>query len=548
MFSSSGNFLKYLDLQSILNIPIKGQIVLDEMALDRTTNESIYVLGQVDNSRGKIIYEISKKGELESFFNIPFLTPNKLLYGQGFVFLPENGYYGDYLIYKYSKYGNLVSAFGEISDKTDKRNRISRKSENDVNLASDKNGNIFVAYRFKPKVKKYSIEGESLLEFEYDPVINNKKSPVVGVLLSKETIYREQTEEGGIAVGKFAFGLEEYPVCYDIVVDNEGNIFLLVAKDHKKKESCDLYKFDQSGKFIEKCELPVPCTKVLIDNSNNFYFLSPSMTRLVYKFSPLKIPSEKSALAADSEKSLDSGYLLGEILHKTSNYCERLKKASVDFVCLEEIKERVSYARGAYRFFKENNYIYDYQLVRKDNRITERRNLLQENKEKKFEKEARLKTSVIDYKHAIFGPIGLLSEHNQSQHNYCIIDEQIEHNGEKALIIEAVPKKQIRDSEHLFGNIWIRKDDFSILKIEWAQESFGNFEVIEKKAKELNARPLIISSSEYGYDKNGIRFPSKFHVKEIYIGRKGKRLLASETIVIYKNYKFFTVETDVTFK
>ena len=62
-----------------------------------------------------------------------------------------------------------------------------------------------------------------------------------------------------------------------------------------------------------------------------------------------------------------------------------------------------------------------------------------------------------------------------------------------------------------------------------------------------------ISDSEYRFEKNGIRFPSKYTVKEHYIRpneyKTGMEKLAkSEIEVNYKDYKFFVVETEVNIK
>ena len=48
--------------------------------------------------------------------------------------------------------------------------------------------------------------------------------------------------------------------------------------------------------------------------------------------------------------------------------------------------------------------------------------------------------------------------------------------------------------------------------------------------------------------KNGIRFPSRLVFEEAYINPRGEKFTRSETTVIYKNYKFFTVEVDIKYK
>jgi hypothetical protein len=111
-------------------------------------------------------------------------------------------------------------------------------------------------------------------------------------------------------------------------------------------------------------------------------------------------------------------------------------------------------------------------------------------------------------------------------------------------MIEALPIANVR-VEHLFGKAWVRRDDFSIMKIEWNQGSMGNVQRVEEEAKRIGARPSITFVSEYAYEKNGIRVPGKYFVKEEYIHPGMGRILVSETTVVYKDYRFLVVETEV---
>ncbi len=244
---------------------------------------------------------------------------------------------------------------------------------------------------------------------------------------------------------------------------------------------------------------------------------------------------------------------LNEILKKCAEYCQKLENSSLYYICAEEIKERIFYSSRPMmgilrhtRFFKENTYIYDYQLIRKDKKINERRILIKENGKKKNVKNAQLKTKRFYHKHVIFGPVGLLGGEQQRNFDYKILKE-VSFKGEKAIILEAIPKFPNK-LETLYGRIWTRKKDFSVLKIEWNQESMRNFKEIEKIAKSLNAKPHITFISEYGFEKNKIRFPNKYSVKEAYLHLTKGTFVRSLTTVTYSSYKFFTVETDVIYK
>ncbi len=249
---------------------------------------------------------------------------------------------------------------------------------------------------------------------------------------------------------------------------------------------------------------------------------------------------------------------LGIILKNCAEYCERLANSVLFFVCKEKITEKIQYRYSrvvvssktplvfprAYSSSTKNVYVYDYQLFRKRDQVKEQRILIEQNGEKKHEENARLKTRFFTHENIIFGPIGLLSSFWQPHHDYKILKE-VKFKGDKTIIIEALPKPESA-IDHMYGKIWVRKSDFSILKIEWAQESIGGFEYVEEMAKKLGAEPHITLTAEYGIEKNKIRFLSKYSLDEAYIIKIGRRRFQrSKTVALYDDYKFFTVESEV---
>jgi len=250
-----------------------------------------------------------------------------------------------------------------------------------------------------------------------------------------------------------------------------------------------------------------------------------------------------------------------KILKKCADYCEKLSHLVLYFVCREEITERIDHSElkaigqfssddpkkirknAQFPALDKNVYIYDYQLIRRENETKEQRILLEENGQEKNEQNAPLKTRRFKHIYMVFGPIGLLSKYNQQFYDYKIVKET-KFKGEEVFIIEAAPKSDIKPDK-LSGKIWIRKSDFCVLKIEWNQTSVGNYKEIEKIAISLNAIPQITFMTEFDFEKNKIRFPSKFLLEEEYIRPEGGRYKKSEIIVRYKDYKFFTVETEV---
>jgi hypothetical protein len=241
---------------------------------------------------------------------------------------------------------------------------------------------------------------------------------------------------------------------------------------------------------------------------------------------------------------------LEEILKKCSEYCETLSQCVFHFVCYEDIEERLySYTGYTYnlsRLKKVNKYLYDYQLIWKKNEINERRIQLEENGQKKYKKDASLNTKRFKYRNIVFGPIGLLSAYWQDKYAYKI-QKKSNIQGRDCIVIGAVPKKGV-EIDRLFGKIWLDQDNFSILKIEWNQKSLEGFDIIEETAKRLRAAPKITLIAEYEVEKNGIRFPSRFIIKEEYIRAAWGKVKLSEIFIKYKDYKFFTVETAVKIK
>jgi hypothetical protein len=258
------------------------------------------------------------------------------------------------------------------------------------------------------------------------------------------------------------------------------------------------------------------------------------------------------ALSASGPRDIDQSQL-PQILKKTAAYCRKFGSASLYYVCLEDITEEIySPYRQIPRSYpylfltiKKNHYVYDYQLIQKDGDLKEQRILLEENGIKKNVPDAPLKVRRFRYKYMTFGPM-LLSEYWQQYHDYQIVAKE-KISGEPCLVVEALPKPSFQ-LEHLAGKIWVRERDFSILRLEYNQETIDNYEGIEETAAKLKARPLIKLITEYAFEEKGIRFPSKYVQSEEYINLRGVHFIKSETTVNYKDYKYFIVETEVEIK
>jgi len=264
------------------------------------------------------------------------------------------------------------------------------------------------------------------------------------------------------------------------------------------------------------------------------------------------------------EKPDNNQAKLNEILKKTAEYCERLKQMALNFVCHENIKETI-YSYNKENVYKKiadssgffwttelklkksikNSYIYDYQMVKRGEELTEKRILLNENGKEKHEKDAELKIERLTVKYLVYGPVGFLSSYWQKFFNYEILgQENIE--GEKIVVIKASPTEP-RDENYSFGKIWIDENDFSVSKIEWEPRSVKGFEDQVSSSAGTLKRNLSWTVF-YHVEKNGIKFPSQQFIEETFMLETGSKHPKYEVSFIYDDYKFFTVETEVKYR
>lgn len=250
-----------------------------------------------------------------------------------------------------------------------------------------------------------------------------------------------------------------------------------------------------------------------------------------------------------------SGQLnLKTILKKVEEYCRRLENGVYDFICKEEISEKIDFSKDRSLIDRLNRqYLYDYQLVKKGSDVKERRILLERNGRRCYEENASLETLAFRHQHVLLRTVDLFGEFGNALNDFRLIGEEILY-GEESIVIEAVPKNAYErrflygvDPSYLAGKIWVNKRDSSILRILWNPAVIKDFQNIEENAKRYEAEPKIAIISEYQYEKNGIRFPSRLSVEEAYINKRGKKFVRSETDIIYKDYKFFVVETEVKY-
>ena len=192
-----------------------------------------------------------------------------------------------------------------------------------------------------------------------------------------------------------------------------------------------------------------------------------------------------------------------------------------------------------------NNYLYDYQMIRKGKKVRERRTLLLENGKEKNKKKARLKTHCFKYTTIVYGPI-VFDEDEQRFYLFKTLRKE-KWEEKNVLVIKVLPKLMVQ-KPLIWGEFWVDEKHHNILKIEMSQRSIQNYYKIERIARLLHVEPRIKILMEYGIEKNGIRFPSKFSIEETYIDSNGEKFKLSEIVVNYRDYKFFTVGVDVRYQ
>jgi len=255
--------------------------------------------------------------------------------------------------------------------------------------------------------------------------------------------------------------------------------------------------------------------------------------------------------------------LLQEILRSTCEYCERVKKIALHYICQENIIDIENFFQGASRAMgmqregkafnirriKRRTYKYDYQLVRKGDDLSEQRIILEKNGKKKNQENADLSHLKYHSQYLVFGPVGFLSRYWQKHFSYFLIGEDII-DGEPVSIIQANPN-EVRLDNYSIGRIWVN-EDFQIVRLEWEPASIQNYEDEILISRLGPFQKKVVWTVDYTVEKNGVRFPGRQFIQEIFYRESEngfrQKAVKRETRFEYNAYKFFIVETDVKFR
>jgi len=265
---------------------------------------------------------------------------------------------------------------------------------------------------------------------------------------------------------------------------------------------------------------------------------------------------------------------LKKILGNTATYCEKLKTAVFHFVCDEKVEETIeqwlSYGIKNWEvrdFLKKrrtrinrdlskksrkyDEYISQYQVIQKDNQIKEYRLLLRDNGKKVLKKDAKLNT-VIYSRNVSLSPLILFAIENQDKFIYKILKKKkiMDRN---AFVVEIKLKKKAA-KKSIFATAWVDTIDFSVLKFKAFPDSFRGYDYLVRIADKSMENVKISDTHYFGYQRNGIRFPTKVQIVLSY-----NQKLADEddnhfrevwkwtkirTTFAHKNHRFFNVTVD----
>jgi TonB family protein len=290
-------------------------------------------------------------------------------------------------------------------------------------------------------------------------------------------------------------------------------------------------------------------------------------------------PETGEALLPGSESS--SQEELWMILDRCAEYCRKLAESALDYICEETIRDvfynfhdresleksgvvlsMVSGIDGSVSRFEQsfvpirdlrrterNEYVCDYLLVKKGDRIEDKRILLEENGRKVPGRDRFLEEKRFSALMPLLVPDRLLGRDRQSLFAYRILKEE-RIKGKKAYVIEALPRSGDAGGIE-YGKIWVEKRTYQVLKAEVEGVPLEGYENVLVETAEHNMKPRFTTTYLYRVEKNGLMFPSQIDIKVgyPYPGSSARSYLKKiRTDVEYDKYKFFTVKTETEVK
>jgi len=344
-------------------------------------------------------------------------------------------------------------------------------------------------------------------------------------------------------------------------------------KSDKLEIQFGMDRLKQKGKQKEQGEIETYF--VMVDSTENtarvhgmdLYEEDPELPELIQETQMTQIPGGGKTINAGEMK---------RILQGAADYCDRIKKSAFHFYCREKIhetripisnaekidphidiisqKKKADVAMTKLRtraYTQVKGYVFGYRLIKQGNRIKEERDWISSTDNIQVERNQVTNPRIFFSEKALFAPITLLDRSRQGYYDYRFIRFD-NYKNRRAALIKAVPGKKNK-TDSVYGNIWIDMEDFSVMKIEADPRSILGYDKLKQLAAKLRTRLYLSLVSEFDELHDGIRFPTKVHMLEKY---KGGRIISSfrdqrgwertRTDFVYSDYRFFSVQTDVT--
>lgn len=273
----------------------------------------------------------------------------------------------------------------------------------------------------------------------------------------------------------------------------------------------------------------------------------------LYEDDPELIAKEKKKKAKERKKGETiSTEEMTRILQGAADYCQQLKQSAFHFYCREKIVEtRMPLSRRYKTKFQIKSYLFGYRLIKQGNQIKEERDWISSWDKKKVNRDQVVNTNSFFSVRAVLAPIAILDRTRQDKYNFQFIRFD-KREGRRVAVIEALPKKPL-ETGTLYGTLWIDMEDFSLMKIEAGPESIIGYERLNKLADKLHTKLHLSLEIDFGYRCQGICFLTKVSFLEKYKGgvkvysdRGHVGWIRTRAEFVYSDYRFFSVQTDVT--
>ena len=288
----------------------------------------------------------------------------------------------------------------------------------------------------------------------------------------------------------------------------------------------------------------------------------------------LEAKAQGDAGTEEASKRLESySQELVTILHECAQYCQKLDKAALDFICKEKIydiyygpdpkrnghsiwtgKRNLSVngriELGDINVFKpfwgvwkieRNQYLSDYLLVKKDQEIKEKRVLLKENSRQVPAQKEYLKNPRFSGLKPFLAPGQVLGKERQELFSFSIIKDK-----GNFYEIEAVPVSRYAGGIE-YSRIWIDKQNFQVLKMEIKGIPLEGYNEVLEETTEQNVKPEFITTYSYKMEKSGLLFPDQVKVLVRYPMHPDETTFYKtkiKTNINYDDYQVFTVKTE----